>query len=636
MAGAAVVLLLFLACDDDATKPTTDLDPVTVQDDDATKPTTDIDPVTVQLVFPDLRAQATAAGADSIPAIREDQQSDSFTVAFWDGEGQVFVPGPEDRVEITVGAGLELISAGESVFVLRALSAAQSSVRVAVVSATRIRFEAAAFLLAVHALPTSVVLAAGDDTVTATVSAADGAFLLDTEDALALVVILRDSGGRELPLLQGESLSLEFLGEGTAATVVSTAESLTLRGRLPGADSVQVRLTSGERELVTFAPVPIEVEEAPCVGPTADGICLREMASGFRIPAHLTSPPGDDRLMVVRTVGVIEIIRLDGSTGRFLDMVNLVKQGNEQGLLGLAFHPDYAANGTFFVYYTSLDGNTQLDRMTVSSDPDSADLASREPVLTVPHDPEFGGHHNAGHIVFGPDGYLWITVGDGQVPQEEGVAGDTGDLRGSILRIRVSGAPLSAAYTVPLDNPFAIGPASSRPEVYMYGLRNPWRIAFDVGPDLLYVTDVGENRREELNVVSRTAAGTNFGWDLLEGSFCRRTDCAAILDTTVLPVMEYDHDVGAAIIGGYVYTGERAPMLSARFIFADFLGFIRSVRVEGGVAGDVQEHFPLGSLFQDSDNPGWVNSFGVDRNGELYVLLWGGRVFRFEAASPPG
>ena len=169
---------------------------------------------------------------------------------------------------------------------------------------------------------------------------------------LDFVVGLRDASDRELPLLGGESLAFDFLGDG-------------------------------------------------------------EMASGFRTPAYLTSPPGDDRLMVVRTVGVIEIIHLDGSTGRFLDMVELVKQDDEQGLLGLAFHPDYA------------------------------DLASREPVLTVQHDPEFGEHHNGGQILFGPDGYLWIAVGDGSAPQEARIAQDTGDLRGSILRIRVNGMPLT-------------------------------------------------------------------------------------------------------------------------------------------------------------------------------------------------
>ena len=257
------------------------------------------------------------------------------------------------------GAGLEVVSAGDSAFALRGLSGAQASVQVSVVSPTRIRFEAAAFSVAVLALPTSVVLAAGSDTLTATVSAVDGTFRIDTDDALALVVTLEDSTGQELAFLQGESVALEFLGDGTVATLVPEGDSLTLRGRLPGTDSVQVRLNAGERELVAFAPVPIEVEEAPCSGPTADGICLQKMASGFRTPAHLTSPPGDDRLMVVRTVGVIEIIYLDGSTGRFLDMVDLVKHDDEQGLLGLAFHPDYAANGTFFVSYTSLDGNTQ-------------------------------------------------------------------------------------------------------------------------------------------------------------------------------------------------------------------------------------------------------------------------------------
>ena len=170
----------------------------------------------------------------------------------------------------------------------------------------------------------------------------------------------------------------------------------------------------------------------------------------------------------------------------------------------------------------------------------------------------------------------------------------------------------------------------------MYGLRNPWRISFDTALDLLYIGDVGENRREELNVVARSASGSNFGWNVLEGTYCRRTDCTAVLDTTVLPVLEYDHDVGAAIIGGYVYSGERAPTLSGRFVFADFEGFIRSVSVVDGVAGDVQEHFPLGSLFTDSANPGWIHGFGVDCAGELYVLLFGGWIFRVEAAPTPG
>ena len=283
-------MLLVSGCGKDVTEPPPDID---------IEP--DVDPVTVQLVFPGLRAEATAASADSIPAIRETQLTDSFTVAFWDGNGQVFVPGPEDRVEINVGAGLEVVSAGDSAFALRGLSGAQASLQVSVVSPTRIRFEAAAFSVAVLALPTSVVLAAGSDALTATVSAVDGTFRIDTDDALALVVTLEDSTGQELAFLQGESVALEFLGDGTVATLVPEGDSLTLRGRLPGTDSVQVRLNAGERELVAFAPVPIEVEEAPCSGPTADGICLQKMASGFRTPAHLTSPPGDDRLMVAQT-----------------------------------------------------------------------------------------------------------------------------------------------------------------------------------------------------------------------------------------------------------------------------------------------------------------------------------------------
>ena len=152
--------------------------------------------------------------------------------------------------------------------------------------------------------------------------------------------------------------------------------------------------------------------EGPCSGPTGDGICLREIASGLRTPTHMAWPPGDDRLMVSRTIGVVDIVHPDGSTDRFLDMRNLVRQGDEQGLFALAFHPDYAGNGTFFVSYTSLDGNTQIDRMT-SSDPNSADDASRESVLTVPHDTQFGGHHNGARSFSDPMdtcGLRWETA----------------------------------------------------------------------------------------------------------------------------------------------------------------------------------------------------------------------------------
>ena len=250
---------------------------------------------------------------------------------------------------------------------------------------------------------------------------------LDTDDELALTVGLRDSAGQELEPLEGEALVVELVRGGGAVRLTSDGGLFTLEGRLVGDDSIGVRLAAGDLEIAAFAPVPVEVVEALCSGPTLDGICLREMASDFRFPIHLTSPPGDERLMVARKIGVIDVIHPDQSTSRFLDIIDLIKQGDEQGLLGLAFHPDYSSNGTFFVSYTSLDGNTQLDRVTVSSDPAVADLASREAVLTVPHTPEFGGHHNAGHIVFGPDGYLWITVGDGESPQQDLVATNTGD-----------------------------------------------------------------------------------------------------------------------------------------------------------------------------------------------------------------
>ena len=277
-----------------------------------------VDPVTVQLGFPGLRAEATASGAVSLPPLRETLQTDSFYVAFWDGSGEVFVPAAEDRVEITVGAGLELVPAADSFFVLRGAAAAPSSVQVSVVAPTRTRFQAEAFTMQVHGLPASVSLVAGSDTLTATASAADGAFHLDTDDELALTVGLRDSAGQELEPLEGEALVVELVRGGGAVRLTSDGGLFTLEGRLVGDDSIGVRLAAGDLEIAAFAPVPVEVVEALCSGPTLDGICLREMASDFRFPIHLTSPPGDERLMVARKIGVIDVIHPDQSTSRFL------------------------------------------------------------------------------------------------------------------------------------------------------------------------------------------------------------------------------------------------------------------------------------------------------------------------------
>jgi hypothetical protein len=274
-----------------------------------------VDPVTVQLGFPGLRAEATASGAVSLPPLRETLQTDSFYVAFWDGFGEVFVPAAEDRVEITVGAGLELVPAADSFFVLRGAAAAPSSVQVSVVAPTRTRFQAETFTMQVHGLPASVSLVAGSDTLTATASAADGAFHLDTDDELALTVGLRDSAGQEREPLEGEALVVELVRGGGAVRLTSDGGLFTLEGRLVGDDSIGVRLAAGDLEIAAFAPVPVE---ALCSGPTLDGICLREMASDFRFPIHLTSPPGDERLMVARKIGVIDVIHPDQSTSRFL------------------------------------------------------------------------------------------------------------------------------------------------------------------------------------------------------------------------------------------------------------------------------------------------------------------------------
>src|ERR1044071_1789417 len=246
---------------------------------------------------------------------------------------------------------------------------------------------------------------------------------------------------------------------------------------------------------------------------------LQQVATGLDFPLFLTSPPGDvSRLFVVEKTGKIRIIK-DGAlvTAPFLDLSGQVSGGGEQGLLGLAFHPQYAANGRLVVNYTDPSGDTRISAFHVSSNPDVADPASEQVLLAV--DQPFA-NHNGGMVVFGPDGKLYVGLGDG------GSGGDPnnnsqnkGTLLGKILRVDVSG---TGQLSVPADNPF-VGQSGARPEIWSYGLRNPWRFSFDRQTGDLYIADVGQNAREEIDV-SATAAGSgrglNFGWNIMEGTAC--------------------------------------------------------------------------------------------------------------------
>ncbi|HEY4688298.1 MAG TPA: PQQ-dependent sugar dehydrogenase, partial [Anaerolineae bacterium] len=354
---------------------------------------------------------------------------------------------------------------------------------------------------------------------------------------------------------------------------------------------------------------------------------VEPVASGFAKPVHLTHA-GDDRLFVVEQAGRIRIVE-DGQVLEtpFLDIASLVRStGNEQGLLSVAFHPQYASNGEFFVDYTrNPDGATVVARYRVSGDPNVADPDSAEVLLTIDQ-PE--PNHNGGLLLFGPDGYLYIGTGDGGgAGDRHGAIGNGQDpqaLLGKILRIDVDqGDP----YAIPASNPFADG-ANGRPEVWAYGLRNPWRFSFDRATGDLYIADVGQGTYEEVDFQpASSAGGVNYGWRIMEGMHCYspRDGC----DQTGLmpPVAEYTHDSGCSVTGGYVYRGSDYPWLDGVYVFADYCsGIVWSL--ERDAAGQWQMTERLDVDFS-------VSSFGEDRVGELYLAGRGdGTIYRLASTSP--
>lgn len=352
--------------------------------------------------------------------------------------------------------------------------------------------------------------------------------------------------------------------------------------------------------------------------PAARGLATQLVASHLDMPVDLAAPPGDPRLFIVELPGRIRIV----DHGRlleapFLDLTDRVRSGGERGLLSVAFHPRFAENGWLFVYYTGHDGALHIERYTANRARTAADPASARSLLVVPH---HRSNHNGGLLLFGPDGMLWMGLGDG------GGAGDPdrngqnpGTLLGKLLRVDVDhGDP----YSIPADNPFAHR-AGARPEVWAYGLRNPWRFCFDRETHQLVIADVGQNKWEEIDVVSETSAGLNFGWNVMEGLHRYGGDGSETRLTP--PVLEYGHDAGCSIIGGFVYRGTRIPALRGAYVFSDYCaGWLRSARLEPGRAAELRQ-WDLPSL-------GGVTSFGEDASGELYVLSSDGRVVRLVAA----
>ena len=348
---------------------------------------------------------------------------------------------------------------------------------------------------------------------------------------------------------------------------------------------------------------------------------LQEVASGLSFPLYLTAPVGDpSRLFIVEKGGAIRVIKEGALVPTpFLDLTAKVSTGGEQGLLGLAFDPEYATNGRFVVHYTDVNGNTVVSLFRVAAgDADRADPASETVVLTA--EQPFS-NHNGGQILFGPDGMLYIGLGDGGSGGDPGGRGQSlADLLGSILRVDVRSG---TGYTVPPDNPF-VGQAGASPEIWNYGLRNPWRFTFDPATGDLYIADVGQNAWEEVDVVRAAEGagrGANFGWNVTEGRHCY-ANAGCDLNGFTLPVLEYGHGEGCSISGGFVYRGAAIPDLQGHYFYADYCqGWVRSFRLQDGQAVELQQWPTLAP-------GGTIPSFGQDAAGELYVLTAEGRVFR--------
>jgi glucose/arabinose dehydrogenase len=355
---------------------------------------------------------------------------------------------------------------------------------------------------------------------------------------------------------------------------------------------------------------------------TSEVASLTQIAS-FERPVLVTAPPGDSqRLFVVEQRGIVRVVR-DGIVlpDPFLDIRENVTALGESGLLSIAFAPDYGESGLLYAFYNAREGpygDLRITEFRVASfDPDRVDPSSARAVLTIPKPYE---NHNGGMLQFGPDGKLYASVGDG----DPGVLNPAGAfaqrldvLLGGIIRIDPrNGDP----YAVPTDNPFAVV-ADARPEIWAYGLRNPWRFWIDPETDVLYVPDVGSTSREEINVVARRGFGANFGWPCFEGTLV--FDATVTCEGAIAPLLDYPRSDGAcAVIGGVVVRDARLPAFSGRYLYGDLCtGSITTITVAGGRITDSGE---LGLVVPE------LASFGVDGLGRVYVMSLRGDVYRLD------
>jgi glucose/arabinose dehydrogenase len=357
------------------------------------------------------------------------------------------------------------------------------------------------------------------------------------------------------------------------------------------------------------------------------GLIATRVVAGLSSPLDLQSAPGDrTRLFVVEQAGRIRVVRSGALVAApFLDISARISSGGERGLLGLAFHPQYGSNGRFFVNYTDRSGDTHISEFRAPTPAgDTADAASEREVMFVRQP---FANHNGGGLAFGPDGFLYIGLGDGGSggdPQGNGQSLAT--RLGKMLRIDVNGA---APFAVPPDNPF-VGRSGALPEIWAYGLRNPWRFSFDRGTGDLYIGDVGQGALEEIDVgLATRRGGENYGWNTMEGSRCYSPSSNCNMSGLTLPVTDYGRSDGFSVTGGVVYRGCRMPGYAGQYFYADYgSGMIRSFRFDGSRATDPRDWTAaLSGASRAIRNP---SSFGVDADGEIYIVDYDGEVYRMD------
>ncbi len=392
---------------------------------------------------------------------------------------------------------------------------------------------------------------------------------------------------------------------GTSSTGGAGGSSSTGGAGGAGGSSTGTSTTTDTATTTSTSSVPQEIPPLELVA--VDGT--------YEYPVFVTSPPGDDtRLFIVEQSGAIRLVKNGALLPTPFAQLPSGGNGNEQGLIGLAFHPGYAQNGRFFVHYTlpSNDG-VIAEHVRSPGDPDVASPGAVKTIMTVPQGAENG--HNGGMLAFGPDGFLYIGKGDGSVAQN----GQKLDTRlGKILRIDVDTFPTPVPGNLP----------GGDPHIWDYGLRNPWRFSFDRANGDLYIGDVGETEWEEIDIEPAGSGSRNYGWSVMEGNHCFLS-ASCDMAGKIAPVLEYSHIDGCSVTGGYVYRGAKIPGLTGHYLYGDYcFGWIRAFRWVGGAVTDEVD------LTSDlvTGNPLQLSSFGEDAAGELYVLdRAGGKVYQIAA-----